>query len=198
MDAAPLMDIVIDPGKEAKVVLVEQTFDSWWHQAVSLFATYPHVGVLLALMTLDIITGTLAGWVAGKMSSNVSFKGHARKGIIICILGAARLMEFIIPGAPFLLLGTLGFCAYEVWSIVENAGRAGVPMPPKLRRAFEVFREQEELKEARVVSQTILDVHAQHAEISGPQKVVVNDGDSVITKKKKQDSDIVIDTRNKQ
>jgi toxin secretion/phage lysis holin len=149
-----------------------------WGQVVALFRTYPHVGVLMALMILDVITGSLAAAVSGRLSSNISFRGHLRKGIILCILGTARLMEFIIPGAPLLLLGALGFCAYEVWSIVENAGRAGVPMPAKLRRAFEIFREKEEMHDARIVTQTVVDVHADHAEVNP-----------------KRDSDVVIHTK---
>ena len=151
----------------------QPTFDSMWAQAVALFETYPHVAVLLALMFLDIVTGSLAACIAGTLSSNVSYRGHLRKGIILCILGAARLTEFIIPGAPLLLLGSMGFCAYEVWSIIENAGRAGVPLPPKLRRAFEIFREE----------QTIKDKGGIEAEI-----IVRPEPPS-----KKRDSDVVID-----
>lgn len=126
-------------------------FDSIWNQCEFLLETYPHVAVLLALMFIDIVTGSLAACISGTLSSNVSYKGHLRKGMILCILGAARLMEFIIHGAPLLLLGSLGFCAYEVWSIIENAGRAGVPLPPKLRRAFEIFREEQEYKDAQII-----------------------------------------------
>ena len=129
----------------------QPVFDSVWNQAEYLLRTYPHVAVLLALMLLDVVTGTLAAIVSGTLASNVSYRGHLRKGIILCILGASRLMEFIIPGAPLLLFGSIGFCAYEVWSIIENAGRAGVPLPPKLKRAFEIFREEQDYKDAQIV-----------------------------------------------
>ena len=151
----------------------QPAFESVRQQFLFLLETYPHVAVLLALMLLDVVTGTLAAAVSGTLASNVSYRGHLRKGIILCILGASRLMEFIIPGAPLLLFGSIGFCAYEVWSIIENAGRAGVPLPPKLKRAFEIFREEQDYKDAQIVVRP--KPHSSH---------------------NNRDSDIVIETRN--
>lgn len=96
----------------------------------------PVYQLLLALMLLDVVTGLLAAGAAKKLSSDVSFRGMFKKGIIILLVVAAHMggKQIGVPAG----VGVAGFyCAHELLSIIENAGRAGVPVPDILKQMVE-------------------------------------------------------------
>lgn len=101
----------MEVGNGAKLVLTNIRFDSFVEQWLYVWANYPGLAVLLCLMVIDVAMGSIAATVGGKLSSNVSYKGHMKKGAILLILGSAKLMELVLPGAPLLFIGTLGFIA---------------------------------------------------------------------------------------
>jgi hypothetical protein len=94
------------------------------------------------------------------------------------IIGAAKVMEIVIPGAPLANMGAFGFCGFELFSIVENAGRAGVPLPASLKNAFERLREKKlrEDSKAPIVEVNVNETSAplEKTRTKRPSDVIVN------------------------
>ncbi|MEW6960317.1 MULTISPECIES: phage holin family protein [Actinomycetaceae] len=96
------------------------------------------LAALVALVTIDYITGVIAAYVTGELSSEVGFKGIARKVVIFTLVGVANLLDVHVLGeAGILRTATIFFyLANEGLSIIENATRIGLPVPDKLRDAL--------------------------------------------------------------
>jgi toxin secretion/phage lysis holin len=91
--------------------------------------------VLVVLMAVDIATGVLAAFIHREVSSDVSFRGIARKAIVLLVVAAGAWVEPVVQ----LPIGdaVAGFYAvHEGLSILENVTRAGLPVPPVLREAL--------------------------------------------------------------
>jgi toxin secretion/phage lysis holin len=113
----------------------------------------PILWVLLAVMTIDYITGILCG-IQGKskktetggLSSNAAFKGLLKKAMIILVVLLAALLDKAVSmgtGATFEAVAgatCLWFIASEGFSILENVATMGVPIPKILQQALEIFR----------------------------------------------------------
>ncbi len=115
----------------------------------------PIVWVLLAVMTIDYITGILCAMMNkstktpnGGLSSSAAFKGLIKKGIILLIVLLAALLDRVISmsaGITFEAVAgatCLWFIASEGMSIVENAANMGIPIPAVLRRVLEIMKEK--------------------------------------------------------
>lgn len=95
----------------------------------------PMVQLLIVLMALDILTGVLAAYVTRSLSSDVSFRGVARKGIVLIVVGAAAVVQE--PAGIPLADAVAGFyLAHEAISLLENTARAGLPVPAVLQAAL--------------------------------------------------------------
>lgn len=93
------------------------------------------VQVLIILMLLDIATGVLAAFVNREISSNVSARGIAKKSIVLILVAAGVLLEPVVNLAIGKAIA--GFYAmHEGLSIIENAARAGLPVPQVMRDAL--------------------------------------------------------------
>ncbi|WP_369683963.1 holin family protein [Evansella sp. LMS18] len=112
------------------------------------------LAILVAFVVLDYITGLLAAYIEGKktgttkLSSKAGFTGIARKLLIFALVAAGHLIDKIL-GNSHLIRETVIFfyIANEALSIIENAGRAGVPVPDLLKRAVHVFKKEKKKKE---------------------------------------------------
>jgi len=110
-------------------------------------ALTPLTQVLIVFMALDIATGVLAAFINKELSSDVSFKGVAKKAIILLIVAAGfwleRCMTVHIPVAEVVA----GFyIMHEGLSILENAARADLPVPQVLKDALSKMNGKEESK----------------------------------------------------
>ena len=107
-------------------------------------------GLLIALITficLDYITGLIVGAVQRKLNSQTSFVGLARKALILVIVAVAHIVDTQILGGASSVCrsAVIGFyLANEGLSILENAGKLGLPLPKKLRNVLEQLREKSE------------------------------------------------------
>lgn len=96
------------------------------------FSQYPWVGTLFAVMVLDVLSGFIAAFRTKQLDSSVSWVGMAKKaGVWLIILLAAALNK-ATPEIPAAKLVAFFYILHESLSIVENLGRAGVPLPPLL------------------------------------------------------------------
>ena len=99
------------------------------------------LSILLTFVVLDYITGFAAAAKEGKLNSEVGMWGIAKKVGIFAIVAAAHLVDRALGDAHlFRDAAIFFFLANELLSVIENAGRIGVPIPPMLQRAVEVLR----------------------------------------------------------
>lgn len=94
------------------------------------------LGTLMVLMVCDIAVGTLAAWINKKISSTTSFRGMGKKVIMLIAVGAGAAIgrESNMPLAQ-IIAGY--YCLTEMWSIIENMAKAGIPFPEKVTAVLE-------------------------------------------------------------
>lgn len=98
---------------------------------------------LLILILLDLASGLLYAWSTGAVSSDASYRGMAKKAMMLLLVGAAHAYNATQPLGFDAAAAVAGFfCATELISITENAGRLGVPLPRVLARAIEKLKGQ--------------------------------------------------------
>ena len=113
----------------------------------------PLVWILIAVMSIDYITGLITGAMGksnktetGYLESHAALKGLLKKGLIILVvLLAALLDQAVSAGAGIQFEAVMGatclwFIASEGLSILENVAMMGVPVPKILLRLLEVMR----------------------------------------------------------
>ena len=113
----------------------------------------PIIWILLAVMTIDYVTGIICGLMGkspktenGGVSSGAAFKGLLKKALIILVVLLAALLDKAVAlgaGVQFEAVAgftCLWFIASEGFSIVENAAAMGVPVPKILLQALEIVK----------------------------------------------------------
>lgn len=105
------------------------------------------LSVLLAFVVLDYLTGVIAAAVEGRLSSQVGLIGIAKKVFVFVMVAVAHLVDTAIGSANVLRDAVIFFyLANELLSVIENAGRVGLPIPDPIRRAVEVLKGKGEVK----------------------------------------------------
>lgn len=102
---------------------------------------------LIAFIVLDYISGVLVGAAKHKLNSQTSFKGLCKKAMILLIVAVAHIVDTQILGgtASVFRSATCGlYIASEGLSILENAGKLGVPLPKKLKEMLEQLHNKSE------------------------------------------------------
>ncbi|MBO8164710.1 MAG: holin family protein [Brevibacillus sp.] len=99
------------------------------------------LGVLLTFVVIDYVSGVIAAGVGGKLSSRVGLLGIAKKVFIFAMVAIAHLVDTALGDQHVLRDATIFFyLANELLSIIENAGRVGLPVPAPIQRAVEVLK----------------------------------------------------------
>ena len=117
----------------------------------------PIIWILLAVMTIDYVTGIICGFMGvspktetGGLSSGAAFKGLLKKAVIILVVLLAALLDKAVSigaGVTFEAVAgatCLWFIASEGFSILENVTAMGVPIPKILLQALEIMRSKGE------------------------------------------------------
>ena len=120
----------------------------------------PIMWVLVAVMSLDYVTGLMCGIMGvsektphGHLASSEAFKGLMKKILIILVVCLAALLDHAVTlgaGVEFVAVTgatCLWFIASEGISILENVVRMGVPVPAILTRALELMKQRGESDE---------------------------------------------------
>ncbi|QYK62572.1 phage holin family protein [Paenibacillus sp. S25] len=105
------------------------------------------LGVLLALVVFDYVSGLIAAGVEGKkgtgpgLKSKIGLIGIARKVFIFAMVAISHLIDGVL-GDSHLFRDAVAYfyMANELLSIFENGGRIGVPIPAVIRQAVEVLK----------------------------------------------------------
>jgi len=126
----------------------------------------PLVWILLAVMTIDYITGLICGAMGkssktenGYIASHVAWQGLMKKALILLVvLLAALLDQAVSKGAGIQFEAVMGatclwFIASEGLSILENVATMGVPVPKILLKLLEVMRAKGDVQEAKAEKQ---------------------------------------------
>lgn len=92
------------------------------------------VYALTAFMVMDYITGLISAYIAKKLSSKVGFYGIAKKVFIMVLVAVGHILDaHVLGGGSVCRSAVTGFyLANEGISILENAGKIGLPLPKKL------------------------------------------------------------------
>ena len=122
----------------------------------------PIMWVLLAVMTIDYITGIVCGIMGkskktetGGLSSGAAFKGLLKKALIILVVLLAALLDKAVEmgtGVTFEAVAgatCLWFIASEGFSILENVASMGIPVPKKLLQVLEIMRSKGDVPESK-------------------------------------------------
>ena len=103
------------------------------------------VMTLLAFIVIDYATGIMCAISTHTLSSEIGFKGLAKKAFILLIVGMAHLLDVrfqhgdVLRGAVCLF-----YLANEGISILENANVLGLPLPKGMKKIFEKMKDESE------------------------------------------------------
>lgn len=99
------------------------------------------IQVLVVFIIIDYVTGLLAAGYQGKLSSSIGFKGIAKKVMIFAIVAVAHLIDSALGEAHlFRDVAIYFYLANELLSILENAGKTGLPVPQQIKNAVEILK----------------------------------------------------------
>lgn len=121
----------------------------------------PLVWILIAVMSIDYITGLICGAMGksqktetGYLASHAAFLGLLKKALILFVVLLAALLDAAVSkGAGIQFEATMGatclwFIASEGLSILENVASMGVPVPKILLKLLEVMRSKGDTPDA--------------------------------------------------
>ncbi|MCM1577497.1 MAG: phage holin family protein [Ruminococcus sp.] len=99
---------------------------------------------LIVLIVMDYISGVLAAAVEKRLSSEAGAKGIAKKIFMLLIVAVANIVDINVIGDGHILksVTVMFYIANECISLIENAGRLGVPVPKKLLDVLEQLKEK--------------------------------------------------------
>ena len=95
---------------------------------------------LLLFMGIDYVSGVICGISKKELSSEVGFKGIAKKIMILLLVGATNLLGQAtgIEGLRYIVISF--YLANEGISIIENASILGLPVPQKIKDVLEQLK----------------------------------------------------------
>ena len=101
---------------------------------------------LVALIILDYISGVIAAAVEKRLSSEMGAKGIAKKIFMLLIVALANIVDINVIGDGHVLktVTVVFYICNECISLIENAGRIGVPVPKKLLDVLEQLRDKDD------------------------------------------------------
>lgn len=99
---------------------------------------------LIVFVTVDYATGLMAAGLEKKLSSSVGFRGIFKKVVIFCLVAVGHMVDAHVIGNGSVLRTAVIFfyLSNEGISILENAGRIGLPIPEKLKNFLEQLKEE--------------------------------------------------------
>lgn len=102
--------------------------------------------ILMALTVIDFISGLAAGYANGELKSKVGMVGIARKVFIFLMVAVAHLIDLMLiqsrleTKAVVMTMTIVFYAVNEILSIIENAGRIGLPVPEQIKNAIVVLK----------------------------------------------------------
>lgn len=108
--------------------------------------------VLIIFMAIDYLTGILCALVwkkspkseSGAFESKASLKGLIRKCAVLILVYIGALLDELTEQTIVRTAVIIFFIANDGFSIIENLGIMGVPMPDVVKNAFELLQMKKE------------------------------------------------------
>ena len=99
---------------------------------------------LIVFVAIDYLLGVMCAIVEKHLSSDIGAKGIFKKVVIFSLVGVAHVIDSHIIGDGSVLRTAVIFfyLSNEGISIIENATRLGLPVPPKLKEILEQLNER--------------------------------------------------------
>lgn len=99
---------------------------------------------LVVFVVVDYITGVMVAISTKTLSSAVGFKGICRKVLIFLLVGIANILDVNVIGTGCILRTAVIFfyISNEGISLLENAGRLGLPIPEKIKMVLEQLHDK--------------------------------------------------------
>jgi toxin secretion/phage lysis holin len=100
---------------------------------------------LIIFVVCDYITGVMCAVEDKKLSSEVGFKGIARKVLIFILVGVANVLDVEVLGKPGILRTAVIFfyISNEGLSLLENGAHLGLPIPESLKAVLEQLHDRD-------------------------------------------------------
>ena len=94
------------------------------------------LNALIVFMVCDYLSGLACAIIEKKLSSEVGFRGIFKKIMILVLVGIAHAIDGYIIGSGDAVrtMVLVFYLSNEGVSLLENAGRAGLPLPDKLKQ----------------------------------------------------------------
>ena len=104
---------------------------------------------LVAVVSIDYVTGVMCAVNEKNLSSRVGFKGICRKILIFALVGVANLIDVqVIQTGSILRTAVIFFyLSNEGVSLLENAAHLGLPIPKKLKAVLEQLHDKHNKEE---------------------------------------------------
>ena len=84
---------------------------------------------LVGLVVTDYVVGVIAAGINREINSNIGFKGIFRKVILFVPVGVAYALDQVLGSEVLRNMAIWFYIGNEGISIVENLGKAGIPIP---------------------------------------------------------------------
>ncbi len=102
---------------------------------MALWRFYSLIYALIAFVAIDYITGVLVAIHNRTVSSEIGFKGISKKVMIFALVALGNIIDqnIISSGSSIRTMIIMFYLSNEGISIIENAGKIGLPLPQKLK-----------------------------------------------------------------
>lgn len=98
---------------------------------------------LVALICIDFITGLMHAYFEQTLNSKTCARGIAKKVYILALVAVGHMVDGVTGAGVCMNVVTFFYIANEAMSIIENAGRIGLPVPDKLIAVLEQLNGKE-------------------------------------------------------
>ncbi|MFZ3589351.1 phage holin family protein [Bacillus sp. DJP31] len=99
------------------------------------------LSILTFMIVVDYFTGIIVAGIEGKISSRLGFRGIMKKIFIFVLVSVAHMIDLVLGDQHMIRDATICFYIMnEFVSIIENAGRSGLPVPSFLINAIELLK----------------------------------------------------------
>lgn len=106
---------------------------------------------LIVFVAADYITGVLCAIYDKNLSSEVGFKGIAKKVLIFVLVGIGNIIDVSIlkQGSAIRTAVIFFYLSNEGISILENSAHLGLPIPKALKNVLETISKEDEGDESQ-------------------------------------------------
>lgn len=103
------------------------------------------ITILLIFMTIDFLSGFIKAWALKEFDSSKFYIGGVKKlGILLIVAVAAQLDALIaIDNMALRTVAVSYYIANEGFSVLENWGAMGLPLPKALKNALAKLKEKD-------------------------------------------------------